>query len=126
VVTPAELAAGLATVGALFGSWVDKSASYGAQQATTDGFVCGMIIINSIGANATRIELLGYTDSGSNPSTLRSRDYAHMSGENWDSGYSANIMFPVKKNDYWKVVRSVIYQDGGSDTVNVYWIPVGA
>ena len=82
------------------GAWVDKSSSYGAQQAATDGFIC------AIGSN---IALAGYTDANANPTTIR----ANMSFDNTQS----SIMFSVKKNDYWKVVSN------GSPTV--YWIPLG-
>jgi hypothetical protein len=86
-----------------FGDWVDKSSSYGAQQATTDGF---LIVSTGTGAQA-----MLYTDSNTDPTTIRGRiDVATT---------FSSCMSPVKKGDYWKVV--VV-----SGTVSVYWIPLGS
>ncbi len=84
------------------GAWVDKSSSYGAQQATTDGFV----IAYGTGSGS----IYGYTDVNADPTTVRQRD-------NDDTAQS--IMFPVKKNDYWKVTTA-------GPALAVYWIPLGA
>lgn len=83
------------------GAWVDKSSSYGAQQAATDGFV---VIHNQWGYQG-----IFYTDANANPTTERARD-----GTNAEC-----IMCPVKKGDYWKFTTN-----GGTPTV--YWIPLGS
>jgi len=85
-----------------FGSWVDNTSSYGATLAATDGFVV---------AKATNTELQGYTDSASNPTTLR----VHT-----DAGGDVCMTFPVRKGDYWKVV--VV---GGTTNIGVFWLPLG-
>lgn len=91
-----------------FGVWVDKSASYGAQQATTDGFVC------AYAACATNAgTLVGYTDANADPSTIRMQVNDTVTG-------ACCIMFPVKKNDYWKVTVST-WTIGA-----VYFIPLGS
>ena len=87
----------------VFGDWVDKSSSYGAQQAATDGF---LVVSTNSGAN-----LQIYTDSSSNPTTLRA--------EFGVSGAYVTGCCPVKKGDYWKVVATY-----GSPRM-VYWIPLG-
>ena len=81
-----------------FGAWVNKSASYAAQQASTDGFVICV-------APAENTAFL-YTDSGANPTTIRGQ-----------CAVSQSMMTPVKSGEYWKVTV-----DGGSPTV--YWIPL--
>lgn len=108
VVPAANLPAVTPQVG--FGSWVDKSASYGAQQAATDGFV---IITTSGGGDRQHY---GYTDANSNPTTIRAAFSTYPDGSE-----QLSAMFPVKKNDYWKVVVS-----GGSGSLVVWWIPLGS
>lgn len=101
-----RLAVSMNADGTLLGAWVDKSASYAAQQATTDGFVC--VIVNSSGTDAN---VQGYSDANANPTTIRGRCFtAH--------NYTSSFMFPVKKSDYWKVIVTA----GGIDAV--YWIPL--
>jgi len=86
-------------------SWVDKTSSYAAQQAATDGFVTVLA-----GANSN---ISGYTDANANPTTQRVQGGV-------GSNVVASFMMPVKKSDYWKVVLS-----SGSIT-SVYWIPLGS
>jgi len=93
-----------------FGSWVDKSSDYGAQQASTDGFVIGITI------GGSDREYVGYSDSSSNPTTVR----AYLSTFP-DGSEKGSFMFPVKKNDYWKITFS-----GGSGTLTAYWMPMGS
>ncbi len=83
----------------LLGDWVDKSSSYGNQQAATDGFVAGV----SPFGNTLQL----FTDAG-NPATVKRGQAA--------GGQSCGVL--VKKSDYWKVTV-----DGGSPSV--YWIPLG-
>ena len=93
-----------------FGAWVDKSADYGAQQATCDGFVL------VIGGGGTNQNISAYTDSAADPSTKRGWIRYVNAGESNDA---STITMPVKKNDYWKVVL-----DAGN-AITVYWIPLG-
>lgn len=94
-----------------FGAWVDKSASYGAQQATTDGFVI------AVGQIASVEHIYFYTDSSADPATLRGELY-----QNGAAFIKGTITCPVKKNDYWKIVV-----DGANATIErVYWIPLGS
>jgi hypothetical protein len=88
------------------GSWVDKSASYGAQQAATDGFV--LTYTADVSVYHT-----GYTDANADPTTIRAKGGAN------NANVYASICMPVKKGDYWKVVVS-------SGTPTVYWIPLGS
>ena len=88
-----------------FGSWVDKSSSYGAQQAATDGFI---VAINPYLADITL-----YSDANANPTTIRSK----FAG-NGTQGF-VSVFSPIKKGDYWKITVS-------SGTPTVYWIPLGA
>lgn len=93
---------------AQLGAWVDKSASYGAQQAATDGFVIAASALGSNGEN-----LYGYTDSGANPTTIRARAVTA------NTSLDQSIMFLVRKGDYWKVTTT-------GDIITVYWIPLGS
>jgi len=95
---------------ASLGSWVDKSSSYGAQQATTDGFVLAYSGKN-LGDGQT---IRGYTDANANPTTVR-QECMGSAGVT----IGGSICMPVKKNDYWKVVVS-------AGTPTVYWIPLGS
>ena len=89
------------------GSWIDKSASYGAQQALTDGFVVAS-------HNQTTTEYAGYTDGAANPTTRRG---GAGTGSN---GTSGSFCMPVKKGDYWKVVVFL------GSVPSVHWIPIGS
>ena len=97
---------------AVLGAWVDKSASYGAQQAATDGFVLGWGYGGSTGGT---IEVL--TDAASTPTTVRIKDgtvgnYVTL---------NANVFCPVKKGDYWMVRFA-----GDCTAQAIYWIPLGS
>lgn len=102
-------AAAWAAIGGL-GAWSDKSSSYGAQQAATDGFVVGYVNTNGQAGS-----FIGYTDANSNPTTARQYiDPAAVGG----SLYYPFCM-PVRKSDYWKFVLT------GAWTVTVFWVPLG-
>lgn len=88
------------------GAWVNKSASYGAQQAATDGFVCVSGVIGHV--------VSGYTDGSNPPETIRV-----SSGDTSSPGSKHGFSMPVKKNDYWKV-------ETGAATPTIYWIPLGS
>ncbi len=96
------------------GAWVDKSASYGAQQAATDGIVIAIINTNT---GSSGVYGYGYTDVNANPTTVRGK----LSG-NATINSSGTITMPVKKGDYWKITNG----DIGGTVVSVYWIPLGA
>ena len=68
------------------------------------------------GTASTASSMEGYTDGNANPTTKVQRFYA-TTGLAPNTGGS--IMFPVKKNDYWKIVVSNV-------TPTVYWIPLGS
>ncbi len=92
------------TVGNIFGAWEIKAEDT-AYLAITDGFV------TALGKPGSETWLYGYTDSNNPPTTKRVQQWH-------DSAHPirSSIMFPVKKNDYWKVTNS--------DTV--YWLPIGS
>ena len=91
-----------------FGAWVDKSSSYAAQQAATDGFV---VVHPTAGST---LNWMFYTDANADPTTLRQASYNYADTSNHVVGFTC----PVKKGDYWKLVV-----DGG--TPKVWWIPLG-
>lgn len=103
------------------GSWVDKSASYGAQQAATDGFVS---VAATYSGGDQSVLATGYTDTSNPPTTVRCYASAVCSLSHGEVRVSGSFCMPVKKNSYWKVVLSNPYGSGGSMTV--YWIPIGA
>ena len=95
----------------ILGAWVDKSASYGAQQATTDGFV---VCVSDGGGGGGSVT--GYTDTNADPTTVR----CYITKSNYQGVDFWTFTMPVRKGDYWKVVF---------DTWTVeylYWIPLGS
>ena len=105
-ITAIETALGANMSNVRFGAWVDKSASFAAQQAATDGFV----VAYKSGNDTT--DVYGYTDVNADPTTVRAHLYAYYPEASWAQTFT----MPVKKNDYWKIV--------GNPTA-VYWIPMG-
>jgi len=93
-------------------AWVDKSSSYAAQQATTDGLVIGYLVPYDSTSAADF-----YTDSTSNPTTIRQK-LTNIIG-NVDA---VNFCMPVRKSDYWKMVVT----GSAYTTTVIYWIPLGA
>jgi len=61
---------------------------------------------------------IGYTDSTDSPTTIRAYS---VSGQAVTT-IKWNIMFPVKKNDRWKISKTA--SDGTVDAI--YWMPVGS
>jgi len=92
------------------GSWTDKSSSYDAQQAATDGF----LVIN-FGCGENTSVVVVYSDANSNPTTERTRG-----GGRAYYSLRTQITCPIKKNDYWKCTTS-----GAVSDLKVYWIPLG-
>jgi hypothetical protein len=58
----------------------------------------------------------GYTDSNPNPTTLVRRVY----NPGQPNTFEASIMFPVRKNDYWRVAPQA-----SASVLSVYWLPWG-
>jgi len=83
-----------------FGAWatVNNNQVY---QVSTDGFVLAYTQVAGI--------IYGYTDSSNPPTTLRANQETASSNR-------AHIMFPVRKNDYYKTTGAA----------TVYWLPMGA
>jgi hypothetical protein len=96
------------------GAWVDKTSSYGAQQASTDGIVVVTATADSSGAE---VVVLGYTDGNANPTTLLCGGHDRHPGGSYVG--RTGFTMPVKKSNYWKVVLST-----GTMT-SVRWIPIG-
>jgi len=109
---PAVDGSQLTNISTSFGAWVDKSSSYGAQQAATDGFVCA----TSYDSGESSADIIGYTDANANPTTIRAHNKTNVSV---GGGTYAYIMFPVKKGDYWKVENNA-----DDNSITVYWIPL--
>lgn len=89
-----------------------QSKSHGVvYQATADGFVCAY----STGQGVGGIDITGYSDSNSSPTTLIVKSLNQVSV----SAYSS-ITMPVRKGNYWKVTT-----DGAGGTIVVNFIPFG-
>jgi hypothetical protein len=101
----------------MFGTTENKSSSYGAQQATTDGTV--EVVITEAG-NETQGSALGYTDSNADPSTLIRADSVHNGGTPNHTKPYGGFTMQVRKGDYWKVVVS-----GSIGSIGVRWLPYG-
>jgi len=97
------------------GARVDKTASYGAQQAATDGFVTAYTTYD-----CRSVGISGYTDSNATPTTRVASNIFNSEGSTVGVGI-AFIMFPVRKGDYWKVELNYDATIG-----KVYWIPLGS
>jgi len=92
----------------IFGSWTNKDSlnntlvKDAVYKAGSDGFVTAYI-----SADGT---ITAYTDSSNPPTKARTmirRDYGYM-----------GLMFPVKKDDYWKVSSS-------APPATIHWLPIG-
>jgi len=105
-----------------FGDSVDKSASYGAQAAATDGIV-EVFVSWSFNASGISYIAQGYTDANANPTTEKQKiawleDPSHVyAGEFW----AASFAMSVKKGDYWKVVITNAF---GTASLKVFWRPL--
>lgn len=84
---------GSSGVSGVLGNWQTKSAGT-IYQALTDGFVTSFS--QDCGASQ---ELSGITDNNASPSTVR---IASASSSGID--LILNVSFPVRKNDYWKII----------------------
>ena len=93
-----------------FGLWVAKSVGT-TYQAATDGFV---VVYNYL--NNNNDYMYGYTDSNSNPTTLRAAFGLNNGVQNGVYGYYP-FMFPVRKGDYYKVTTP------GFSTATMYFLP---
>jgi len=93
--------------GGAFGPRVAKATNT-IYQASTDGFVTAR------GDVFGGRYINGYTDSSTNPTTLIARVSSDINGIGVYGAYDS-IMFPVRKNDYWKVT--------GNASI-IYWMPI--
>lgn len=91
-----------------------------AYQALTDGF---LVVFASISGSSARSDISGYTDANSDPSTQMGACSVCSNGQADHSAPTASFMFPVKKNNYYKVTKS---DTAGSASVTIYFIPIGA
>lgn len=100
------------------GAWASKTIGT-TYQAGTDGFVVfgRYNCVNNLNAKYE-----GRTDGNNPPTTVR----AAASMSSWsglDMIGSGSGTMPVKKGDYYRVVRT--YLNGSSGTQFMYWIPLG-
>lgn len=89
------------------GAWGAKSNNT-VYQAATDGFV----VAYARGDAAASCK--GLTDSANPPTTVIAWDALGST----DGTETSSIMFPVKKDDYWKIEAT------GITTISVQWIPL--
>ena len=108
-----------------FGTWTDKDSGGSVALAKneiyrvgSDGIVCA----KGVEITPTNFQLISYTDSNSSPSTVRVSTGGALNTSGGD--YVAGITFPVKKNDYWKVIAST--GNGDTAVVTIYWLPSGS
>ncbi|MEK7574487.1 MAG: hypothetical protein AAB514_03090 [Patescibacteria group bacterium] len=118
--------ANLTNLPTAFGATVNKSASYGAQQAATDGFIEGYIYWAQSDAIGISYIVDVYTDSNANPSTQIQRALVFEPSDRIYVGEirSATFSTSVKKGDYWKVV--ITNALGTISAFKVYWRPLGS
>jgi len=107
------------TAGGGFGVWndIDKDGSPDTVICNpTSAYYAQTDVIVLASHSASNHILQGITDSSPDPGTVRIQAGA------LDSYSLPCIVFPVKKNHYWKVKR-IVGAAGGTTTV--YWIPLG-
>ena len=92
-----------------FGTWQSGFSQSTNYQATTDGFV----VVDIDMSGDPHPEISGFTDSSVDPSTRVVHSKSSISGT------GSSIIFPVRKNDYWRV--EIV--NGSSFTVR--FIPLG-
>ena len=90
-------------ISGVFGDWDTSKSNNTIYQASTDGFVI-------MQASALGAYIYGYTDSSSSPTTVIIQNWVNV-----EQG-ARSLMFPVKKDDYWKVTGCSA----------VLWIPIGS
>ena len=96
---------------ASFGTWDTSTFTVGiAYQAATDGFV----VARQSATSMTGLD--GFTDSNADPTGTKVAETLNNHG---GATQKSSIMFPVKKDDYWRVNST-----GTSPTNFVYWLPV--
>lgn len=83
------------------GAWLARAKDT-VYQAAADGFVCAT-------KEADTSTVIGYTDSGNPPTVIRRQEYHGTE--------VCGIIFPVKKNDYWKVTNTL-------GNLTLFWIPL--
>ncbi len=97
-------------------SWVSKSFET-VYQAASDGLVVG---ISQMTAGSQASSFKGLTD-GSNPPTTIRGGLAIESSNDGTAGIQSFAM-PVKKNDFYEIVRT---GTSGSPTETMWWVPLG-
>ena len=94
------------------GGFADVTTAYGATLATTDGFVVGYATPSGVIA----CQATCYSDANANPTTVVCVSGAVTGG---GSLTYSNIFFPVKRNNYWKIVLA------NATMTALYWVPLG-
>jgi len=96
-------------INSIFNAWSSPTFSNGtAYQASTD-----LLVLCTLRGNTSDGELIGYSDSSNPPTTIRAAAASDSTGT-YDS---CTIIFPVKRGDYWKILRAG--GSGGTTTVNI-------
>jgi hypothetical protein len=90
--------------------------------ATTDGIVTGAGYETD--SNSCVIHVVGYSDSGSNPTTIRSASTYKFTPATIVSGW-ISINMPVRKGDYWKTVWSNTGTCAGEANGTLNFTPFG-
>lgn len=102
------------------GAWDATKADNTVYQATTDLEVC---VYLAAGAATSYGYSQGYTDSSNPPTTIRTAGACHDSATIGAGMKYGGFKMSVKKNDYWKVVKT---QTAGTVTQTIYAIPIGS
>lgn len=98
----------------------DKSSDYGAQKAATDGMV---EVVASWGDNGVCDYMVeGFTDGATNPTIRKGLVHIPVIPNNGAVRGGSFCMF-VKKNEYWKIVRTVSGSVTG-ESLTVTWLPL--
>ncbi|MBN2097555.1 MAG: hypothetical protein JW714_03635 [Candidatus Omnitrophica bacterium] len=103
------------------GAWESRDLNSIYGPVATDGFVVATLIGTG---TMSRQKIEGYTGESSPPNAKRSTAsvvcLTPLMGNFTDS-----FTMPVRKNDYYRVTRTIEESVSGSATVTIYWIPLG-
>ncbi|MCR4287543.1 MAG: hypothetical protein NUW09_05990 [Deltaproteobacteria bacterium] len=108
-----------AAITALLGTRNDAAANGTVYQAATDIIVGVTLVAN----NTSRSHSTGYTGTTSSPASARAICYVHYASADGRYNVAQSYSFVVKKNEYWKVVKT---EDVGTATQSIFVVPIGS
>lgn len=98
-------------------------------EAETDGFVVASIQVGLVNGAVTWARIQGYSDSINPPVRLMAQDAAMMKinwgGDTNEYNEMGSVSFPVRRGEFWRVVRTCVSGCGSPITETLWWHPLG-